>query len=190
MKSNESKKIDGYVIFATAIGECGIAWSNDRIVRMQLPESSKADLLERLTAPLGAGATKEVSQSPVSPEISETIELVKKHLAGEPQDFQNVDIDIEWCPSFHQRVYRALRMVPCGKTISYSELAAAAGSPKGSRAVGQAMARNPVPLIVPCQRVFKADGQLGGFSAYGGEKTKVRLLKIEKNESIQASCPV
>ena len=188
--SNESRNIDGYAIFATAIGECGIAWANDRIVRLQLPEKNKTELLKRLTAPLGAAAKRQVCQSPPTPEIEETIALVKRHLAGDLQDFQNVDIDIEWCPDFHQRVYRALRMVPAGKTISYGELAAAAGSPKGSRAVGQAMARNPVPLIVPCQRVFKADGQLGGFSAYGAEKTKVRLLTIEKNESIRQSCHV
>jgi methylated-DNA-[protein]-cysteine S-methyltransferase len=81
---------------------------------------------------------------------------------------------------FSVRVYEAARRVPPGCTVSYGELARAAGSPGAARAVGRAMATNPFPIVIPCHRVLASGGKAGGFSAYGGVATKDRLLAIEK----------
>ncbi|HZP27547.1 MAG TPA: MGMT family protein, partial [Acidimicrobiia bacterium] len=87
--------------------------------------------------------------------------------------------DMHGIPRFHQRVYEAARAVPVGTTVTYGELAARVGSPASARAVGQAMAANPFPIVVPCHRVLSAGGRLGGFSATGGLATKRRMLAIE-----------
>lgn len=82
-------------------------------------------------------------------------------------------------PPFFKRVYRELCKVPAGQTISYAELARRAGSPGAARAVGQAMARNPHPITIPCHRVVASSGKLGGYSGPGGVAAKRRLLKRE-----------
>ena len=88
-------------------------------------------------------------------------------------------LDLESVPSFHQRVYDVARQIKPGTTLSYGEVAARVGEPDSARAVGQALGRNPIPIIVPCHRVLAADGGTGGFSAPGGTATKLRLLAIE-----------
>jgi methylated-DNA-[protein]-cysteine S-methyltransferase len=82
-------------------------------------------------------------------------------------------------PEFHRRVYDVARTIPPGATLTYGDIAARLGEPGSARAVGQALGRNPFPIIVPCHRVLAANGQLGGFSATGGSATKRRLLTIE-----------
>src|SRR5690606_15312856 len=94
-------------------------------------------------------------------------------------DLSQVKLDVSSAPAFHQRVYQVVQQIPRGTTLSYGEVAALAGSPGASRAVGQAMAKNPVALIVPCHRVTAASGKLGGFTAYGGAATKQALLELE-----------
>jgi len=107
------------------------------------------------------------------------IERVRHHLAGRLRDFSAVLLDLDGLPTFTRRVYEAARAVPAGQTVTYGELAARCGSPGGARAVGQAMARNPVALIIPCHRVLAAGGRLGGFSGPGGLDLKVRMLALE-----------
>lgn len=79
--------------------------------------------------------------------------------------------------AFRKDVWNALAKVPYGTTISYGELAKASGHPGASRAVGSAMATNPIPLLIPCHRVIAADGSIGGFT--GGTELKRKLLAIE-----------
>jgi len=112
------------------------------------------------------------------------VEQVRRHLAGDLAALgrtapAGLDLDLEGVPPFHRRVYEALRGVPAGATVTYGELAALAGAPGASRAVGQAMAKNPVPILVPCHRVLAAGGAAGGFSAAGGLELKARLLELE-----------
>ncbi|NPA31084.1 MAG: methylated-DNA--[protein]-cysteine S-methyltransferase [Chloroflexi bacterium] len=83
---------------------------------------------------------------------------------------------------FRAAVYAAVRAIPPGQTRTYGQIAAAVGRPRGARAVGQALARNPIPLVVPCHRVVAADGSLGGFSAEGGVALKARLLMWERGQ--------
>lgn len=100
-------------------------------------------------------------------------------LRGEAIDLLAIELDMERVPPFHRRVYEVARTVPPGKTLSYGEIAARLGDPGVARAVGQALGRNPCPIIVPCHRVLAAGGKIGGFSANGGVTTKLRLLLIE-----------
>ena len=98
-----------------------------------------------------------------------------EYLSGRRRRF-SVPVDLSAVPPFHAKVLRAAGRIPRGRTVTYGELAAAVGRPRGARAVGQAMARNPVPLVVPCHRVVGSGG-LGGYG--GGLALKRRLLALE-----------
>jgi methylated-DNA-[protein]-cysteine S-methyltransferase len=100
-------------------------------------------------------------------------------LAGRPGDLAAVPLQLEGVPAFDRRVYALARKIPRGATCTYGELAARLGEPGAARDVGQALGRNPFPLVVPCHRVVAAAGRLGGFTAPGGAATKARLLAIE-----------
>jgi methylated-DNA-[protein]-cysteine S-methyltransferase len=164
----------GYAIFETALGACAVVWTERGVRQLLLPESSTARLRARLERELGAP----VFGRPPPPVVA-AIDLVQRHLAGAPQDLSGVPIDLAGVGRFAGRVYRALKCVGPGRTVSYGELARQAGSPRAARAVGQAMARNPLALIVPCHRVLGSNGTPGGFSAAGGTDTKARLLALE-----------
>jgi methylated-DNA-[protein]-cysteine S-methyltransferase len=103
---------------------------------------------------------------------------VCSYFHGKPVKF-NVKIDLSGMPPFRQAVLRACLRIPFGKTASYGDLARAAGSPGAARAVGGAMAHNPLPLIIPCHRILRSDGSIGGFSSPRGVKEKQRLLRLE-----------
>lgn len=101
---------------------------------------------------------------------------IREYLAGRRRRF-TVPADLSAATPFHRKVLAALARVPYGRTVTYGQLAARAGRPRAARAVGQAMANNPVPLIFPCHRVVAAGGGLGGFG--GGLDLKRRLLALE-----------
>jgi methylated-DNA-[protein]-cysteine S-methyltransferase len=165
-------------LFDTVIGTCGIAWSDAGITGMQLPEESREAMQERLQAKSRSpdGATRTL---PLPAFVVDAIARTRAHLAGEPQSFTELPLDLAGIAPFAVTVYRTLQAVPAGSTVSYGQLAKAAGSAGASRAVGRAMAQNPWPIVVPCHRVLAAEGKPGGFSAYGGLMTKERLLEIE-----------
>lgn len=108
------------------------------------------------------------------------LERLAAHLAGRPDDFSDVPVDLSGVGEFQRRVLLELRGVKPGGTITYGELARRVGQPGASRAVGAAMARNPVPLVLPCHRVLPSDGKPGNYSGEGGWGTKVKLLAIER----------
>lgn len=162
-------------MFDTSIGSCALAWSEDGLTAFQLPEESPKKTKERLlekSGERGAPAAKMPGW------VQKLVASTKKHLDGQPQSFEDVPLDLEGVTRFNASVYRALQKVPSGKTVTYGELAKHVGSPGAARAIGTAMATNPIPLVVPCHRVLGASGK-GGFSAYGGVVTKDRLLAIE-----------
>lgn len=110
------------------------------------------------------------------------ITAIVQSLAGEDgaeARLQAIVLDLEDVPPFARRVYVEARRIPRGETRTYGEVARALGKPGGSRAVGQALGRNPFPLVVPCHRVVAQAGGAGGFTAPGGLTTKARLLAIE-----------
>jgi methylated-DNA-[protein]-cysteine S-methyltransferase len=101
-------------------------------------------------------------------------------LDGDRRDLIDIPLDFDdSVPEFHRRVYEVARTIGPGRTLSYGEIAARVGEPDAARAVGQALGRNPIPIIVPCHRVLAANGGTGGFSAPGGTATKLQLLAIE-----------
>jgi methylated-DNA-[protein]-cysteine S-methyltransferase len=91
----------------------------------------------------------------------------------------HVTLDLDGLPDFNRRVYDVARTIRPGDTLSYGEIAARLGDRNLARDVAQALSQNPFPLIVPCHRVLAAGGKMGGFSAPGGVRTKLRLLSIE-----------
>lgn len=99
--------------------------------------------------------------------------------AGTRVIFDDLDLDLDSVPAFQRTVLAACRKIAYGATLSYSELARAAGRPRAVRAVGTAMARNPVPIIVPCHRVLRSNGGLGGYSAAQGVPLKAKILELE-----------
>ena len=122
---------------------------------------------------------------PLPASVERAVDALVAHLRGELQDLTELAIDLEGAAAFDRRVYELTRQIPPGRTRTYGELATDLGEPGLSRAVGQALGRNPVPLIVPCHRVVRADGEVGGFSAAGGTALKTRLLSIERAGGLQ-----
>jgi methylated-DNA-[protein]-cysteine S-methyltransferase len=163
-------------IFDTAIGPCGVAWTARGLVGVQLPEKDGAATERRLAAKAASAGAAEPP-----PSVAAVVADIKRYLAGEPVDFSNVAVDLSNLDPFRQRLYETMRSLPWGRTTTYGELARQLGSTdwEGARDVGEAMGRNPVPVVIPCHRVLAAGGKLGGFSAHGGAKTKAKLLALE-----------
>ena len=161
--------------FDTPIGTVGIAWSDHGVVGVQLPEPDPGRVRARLRRRF-----PDAPQSPPTPEIQQAIEAMVTSLRGEPTDLSSVRLDMQTVPEFERQVYAVARTIPFGQTLSYGQIAARLGDVRLARDVGQALAHNPFPLVVPCHRVLAAGGKLGGFSARGGFATKQRLLSIER----------
>ena len=164
-----------YLIFETAGGFCGIAWNGVGIRRFQLPARSAAaterNLLRRLP---------DASLGTPPPAVVEAISAAKRYFEGEQIDFSCFELDLGEQDDFFRTIYAAARRVGWGHTTTYGTLAKEVGAgPEAARDVGQAMARNPVPLIIPCHRVLAAGGKVGGFSAPGGSDAKIRMLELE-----------
>ena len=160
-----------YCLFDTTLGPCGIAWNERGLTGLQLPEADRDATEQRLSPGAGPG-------EPPRP-VQQTIDQIERYLGGETVDFASVAIDLAGVGEFREAVYEAARSVGWGETASYGELAHRIGFPWGARAVGQALARNPIPIIIPCHRILARDRRVGGFSAYGGVVTKQRLLALE-----------
>jgi methylated-DNA-[protein]-cysteine S-methyltransferase len=104
---------------------------------------------------------------------------LREYSEGQSDDFSDVLLDLDDMTDFQRRVSLVCRTIPFGQTSTYGELAARVGSPNAARAVGAVMARNRLPIIIPCHRVVGTAGRLGGYSAPGGLDTKRRLLRLE-----------
>jgi methylated-DNA-[protein]-cysteine S-methyltransferase len=159
--------------FDTAIGRCAIVWSARGVVGVLLPERDDAKMRARLVRRYPAA--REVAPSG---EVARAIDGIVALVAGEHRDLTNITLDLDSVPNFDRRVYAVARTIKPGATLTYGAIAAQLGEPD-ARGVGEAMGRNPCPIIVPCHRVVAAGGKTGGFSAPGGTATKRRLLAIE-----------
>jgi methylated-DNA-[protein]-cysteine S-methyltransferase len=164
----------GFALFDTAIGRCGIAWGGQGVAGVQLPEAREAATRARVVQRF-PGA----HEGTPPPEVQGAVDGIVALLRGEPSRLEDVALDMDAVPPFHRRVYEVARTIPPGATLSYGEVAARMGAAGAARAVGQALGRNPFAIVVPCHRVLAAGGKVGGFSANGGLRTKLRLLTIE-----------
>lgn len=177
-------------LLKTRFGWCGIVF-NDAVREIVLPSPDKQKILQRLrnsgysTNPDGflarESGTGKINSAKFrkSKPVTRFIKNLKRYFNGEKVDFGS-RIDLRDYSNFEQAVYKALMAIPYGRVRTYRWVAQKAGSPRASRAVGNALAKNPLPIIIPCHRVIKSDGSLGNFSAIGGPKLKEKLLKLEK----------
>ncbi len=165
-----------YSIFETAGGVCGIAWTDKGVARFQLPTKSD-EATERL---LRRRLSPDAVASVPTPEIDRIISDVRRYFEGSAIDFGQIDLDLGPQDEFFQQIYENVRRLAWGETTTYGRMARQLGAgPEAARTVGEAMARNPVPLIIPCHRVLAAGGKIGGFSAPGGAASKARMLELE-----------
>lgn len=167
-----------YCYFETVIGDCGLLWNETAIERVRLPEKSETAmrriLLDKIPKPYTAST---VDAAPDF--VRDAIERLQTLLSKGQADLAPIPLDLSQCTPFFRKVYEAARLIPPGQTSTYGALAQSIGSPGSARAIGQAMGKNPFPLIVPCHRVMAAGGRMGGFSAFGGIATKQQILSIE-----------
>ncbi|MFC2018511.1 methylated-DNA--[protein]-cysteine S-methyltransferase [Chloroflexota bacterium] len=158
-----------YFAFDTAAGWVGILASAQGLVRTTLPQKSRAGALKRLG--------DSVSSATLSPgPFQDLIERLRRYFDGHKTDFPD-ELDLGAATPFQRQVWEATRLIPYGQTRSYSYLAGQIGKPGAARAVGQALGRNPLPIIIPCHRVIARSGRLGGFT--GGLEMKISLLRQE-----------
>lgn len=163
-----------YAIFDTAIGRCGIVWSNSGVVAVQLPEAREIDTRRRIFQ-----VHPEAREQPLSLNAELAIEGIAALLQGSDPDFSDVSLDAGDVPAFNRRVYEYACTIPRGETRTYHEIAKALGASGAAHSVAQAISRNPYMLIVPCHRVLEAGSYTDRISPYGGVISKRRLLSLE-----------
>ena len=164
----------GFLLFETPIGVCGIVWGDRGVLGVQLPEASESSTRARVLREF-----PDAHESPAPPEVQQALEGIGALLEGEAKDLSFIELDMRQIPPFNRRVYEVARTIPPGATLSYGEIASRLGEPGAARDVGSALGQNPFAIVVPCHRVLAAGGKIGGFSARGGIRTKLRLLSIE-----------
>lgn len=167
----ESERL--YTVVDTTWGAALLAWTSAGLSRVELPGGTFEKVAARgsstgtFTRPTGFAA--------------DAAKRIRDYFGGEAVELDDLPLDLAAVPPFALRVYAATRAIPRGQTLTYGDIAARLGSPGASRAVGGALGRNPVPLVVPCHRVVAAGGRLGGFSANGGTSLKRRMLALESS---------
>lgn len=163
-----------FCVVETAIGPVALLWTASGIAGLALPGDEPGAIRARF-ARIRPGAVERAPDGAARTAIAG----VRGLLSGERVDLRALALDLDGVPAFDRRVYDVASEIPAGRTLTYGAVAGRLGEPGAARAVGAALGRNPVPIIVPCHRVLAAGGRTGGFSAPGGATTKRRLLAIE-----------
>ena len=162
-----------HTAFDTELGPVALAATEEGVVRSSLPGSDPDELVEEVIARTGLDPAEGGEL------VDEAADQIEDFLAGRRRDF-NLEIDWRLVNGFNRQVLQAVSKIPFGETRSYGEVAEIAGSPGAARAVGTAMSINPIALIVPCHRVIKSDGSVGGYGGgMNGQRLKKRLLDLE-----------
>ncbi|MEI6209153.1 MAG: methylated-DNA--[protein]-cysteine S-methyltransferase [Desulfuromonadales bacterium] len=156
-------------MFSTSFGVGVVRASEQGITRVGLPDLGQTGVICQKAAP-------EYSSSSLTAYASE---LLQRYFAGERIEFTDIPVDLSGVTAFRRNALNIIRGIPYGAIRSYGQIAVECGSPHAARAVGGAMASNPVPVIIPCHRIVGRNGCLTGFSAPGGESVKMMLLKME-----------
>jgi methylated-DNA-[protein]-cysteine S-methyltransferase len=158
-----------YAVVKTRGGWIGLLANETGITRVTLPQTS------RDKAEMGLVCREEAEYS--EEWLRETIDQLKSYFNGDKVHF-TCTLDISKHTKFEKDVWEATQNIPYGETTSYLEIARRVGKPLGPRAVGQALGRNPIPIVIPCHRVLTHDGKIGGFG--GGLEMKRYLLDLEQ----------
>ncbi len=164
-----------YVIFKTNWGFFGLLANKNGILRTILPTNTFKTTRRYLLVGISGISTEDKG---LCPELQKSI---KAYYNGSYTNFKKAKFALNWekLTDFSKKVFNACRQIMPGEKITYALLAKKAGFPKAARAVGSALAKNPLPLLVPCHRVIRSDGKIGNFSAAGGSKTKKKMLEYE-----------
>ena len=158
-----------FVVYESSIGYIIIVTKNGKVVSLDVTDKGTYEA-RKMVLSFHPDATE--SMTPFK-----TIRtLLDRYLQGREVDF-DVEVDISGLGTFTRKVLNELRKIPYGETRSYGWLAKKVGKPGAARAVGQALKRNPIPIIIPCHRIIRDDGTIGGFSM--GVNIKERLLALE-----------
>ena len=158
-----------YAVFDTRLGWMAAAASDKGLVELVLPQPTAEGALASLSKAALAGRENEARFQSLAHEL-------RDYMSGKAVSFQE-ELDLTRATPFQRRVWQQTRQIPCGQSRSYGWIAKRLGQPGACRAVGQALGRNPLPVVIPCHRVLASDGSLGGFS--GGLSVKRRLLELE-----------
>jgi methylated-DNA-[protein]-cysteine S-methyltransferase len=149
-------------------------WRGAHVIGAALPERSDAEARRHLGRRF-PGAVE--ADPPVF--ILDAVGAIRDLLSGKPADLSSIPVDLTGFAEFERRVYDAACAIPPGEVRTYGDLARDLGSPGAARAIGRALGRNPVPIVIPCHRILASAGGSGGFSAPGGVTTKLKMLDIE-----------
>jgi methylated-DNA-[protein]-cysteine S-methyltransferase len=163
-----------FTLFETPIGWAAVSWSDAGLAAVRLPQSERSHALAAVKR-----RSPKATEADPPPAIAAVIDDICALLAGGKPDFTRAPLDTSHTPEFHARVYEVARAIPPGETLTYGDVAERLGDKQLAREVGQALGKNPWPIVIPCHRVTAAGGKLGGFSAPGGAATKLKLLAIE-----------
>jgi len=169
--------IQSYTVFRTSIGWCGIVMAQRKVHRLFIGYARLHQLKRHIRDAFGDDIGLNCSGT-----ISMVIKKLQRFCCGEKVSLSDVPMDWSSLTEFQQRVLRAAAQIPYGSVDTYGGLARKIGSARSARAVGNALARNPFPLLIPCHRVVKGDGRIGGFSAGDGIRLKNKLLSIEMGD--------
>ena len=162
------------VSFLTDLGWMGLALRGGVVQRLKFGHPSEPQLIHSFAGEFES----DFKLAKADRQVSKWRTALQRFASGRKQDLSSIAIDLESHSPFHRKVLKLCRNIGYGDTITYGQLAGKAGSPNAARAVGTAMKRNRVPLIVPCHRVIASNG-VGGYSAVEGVSSKVKLLKLE-----------
>ena len=168
-----------YDIFETEMGWVAAVANERGVLRMSLPERVFERAYDHVRP--------EIEHAELDPErLTGVREQVQAYCAGADVDLTNVPVDMTSMSPFFKRAREACRSIPSGETRTYAWLADRAGNARAARGAGQAMAKNPVALLVPCHRVIGSDGGLHGFGGGVGLPLKEQLLNMESKRSLAA----
>jgi methylated-DNA-[protein]-cysteine S-methyltransferase len=167
-----------YTVFRTKWGHFGLAGRDDAVSRTCLPIPQRHAVERALLRDL-TDADEDIRSDKTF--LRAVQERIRAYFEGEPVDFcTDPPVDLNSTTPFGRQVLRACRKIGLGEQTTYRALAIRIGRAGAARAVGSVMAANPTPLIIPCHRVLRTDGGLGGFSAAGGTATKQQMLDHEQ----------
>jgi methylated-DNA-[protein]-cysteine S-methyltransferase len=167
-----STRNNSVTVFHTPLGWMALVVADEVLRQLAFGYDCSDAALEALSPALAENAKPGSRRTPL-------VDRLQAYAEGATTDLSDIRIDPGPLGAFQRRVVEHCRRIPYGQTLTYGQLAAKAGSPGAARAVGNCMAANRIPLVIPCHRVVPAGGRLGGFSAPGGELTKKRLLALE-----------
>ena len=164
-------------VFPSQLGWMAVQWQAGRLRRLVFGFLTPQSAVRQLGLPVPANVDGDSEK--LESEFGKIVRRLQRFAEGQPDQFLDLELDLDDRTGFQRRVIEHCRRIPFGQTMTYGQLAARAGSPRAACAVGSVMATNRIPLIVPCHRVVSANSAWGGYSAPGGLRMKKRLLRLE-----------